>query len=232
MKIAVAAALTFHAFAFAADDGFRFTSGLGIAVPAPRSASRTMARVDALEMAIVNGQWVAPKAGMAFAGGTWSEVKAGEDGTFSGGQGTPFAGGYVHATFDAPVDAVMMLDAQGHGSVFVNGEPRGGDPYSWGFVQVPVALHKGSNDFLFSCGRGSLRARLVAPPAPAATNAGAGDVLAPNLVSGRDTDGPVGVVVVNASGAPLAGARIRVESDLPAEEAWVELHSMLSLIHI
>ena len=227
MKIAVAAAFTLHALAFAADDGFRFTSGLGIAVPAPRSASRTMARVDALEMEIVNGRWVAPKAGAAFAGGTWSEVKAGEDGTFSGGQGTPFAGGYVHATFDAPADAVMMLDAQGHGSVFVNGEPRGGDPYSWGFVQVPVALRKGANDFLFSCGRGSLRARLVAPPAPAFV--AAGDALVPNLVSGRDTDGPVGVVVVNASGAPLAGARIRVESDLPAAEAWVELHSMPAL---
>ena len=226
MKIAVAAALTLHAFAFA-DDGYRFTSGLGISVPAPRSASRTMARVDPLEMAVVNGQWTAPKAGASFVGGTWAEVKAGDDGTFSGGPGTPFMGGYLHASYDAASDGVMMLDAQGHGSVFVNGEPRGGDPYSWGFVQVPVAVRKGANDFLFSLGRGSLRARLVAPPAPAFV--AAGDALVPNLVAGRDTEGPVGVVVVTASGAPLAGARIRIESDLPGDEAWVELHSMPAL---
>ena len=37
MKIAAAAALTLHGFAFAAEE-FRFTSGLGIAVPAPRAA--------------------------------------------------------------------------------------------------------------------------------------------------------------------------------------------------
>jgi len=43
-------------------------------------------------------------------------------------------------------------------------------------------------------------------------------------VAGRDTDGPVGVVVVNASTQPLSGARIRIASDLPKKDAWVDLH--------
>ena len=54
MKIAVAAALSLHALAFAGDE-VRFTSGLGIAVPSPRSASRTMARIDPVEAMVQAG---------------------------------------------------------------------------------------------------------------------------------------------------------------------------------
>ena len=222
MKIAAAAALTLHGFAFAAEE-FRFTSGLGIAVPAPRAAARTIARTDPVELAIIRGQWATPQAGAAFAGGTWQPLKA-EGDAFTGGQGTPLAGGYVHATYDAPADGVMLLDAQGHGSVFVNGEPRGGDPYSWGFVRVPVAVRKGTNEFLFSVGRGSLRARLVAPPAAAFV--AADDMVVPSLVAGRDNEAPVGVVVVNASTEPLRGARVAISCDGADDARWVELHSM------
>ena len=223
MKIAVAAALSLHALAFAGDE-VRFTTGLGIAVPSPRSASRTMARIDPVEAEMVEGRWKDPAAGAAFAGSTWTEVKADDKGSFTGGEGTPFAGGYVWFTHEAAEDRVMLLDAQGNGSVFVNGEPRGGDPYSWGFVQLPVPLRKGRNEFLLSAGRGSLRARLVAPPAAAFVQAT--DLLVPSLVGGRTNDGPVGAVVVNASTAALRGARIRLTSDLPGGGTWVDLHSM------
>jgi poly(3-hydroxybutyrate) depolymerase len=121
----------------------------------------------------------------------------------------------------------MLLEASGHGSVFVNGEPRGGDPYSWGFVRIPVKLKAGSNEFLFSVGRGRLAAKLVPAPAPAFVSDR--DVLVPSLVAGRMNDGPVGVVVVNASDAPLRGARIRIASDLPEKDAWVELQVMPGL---
>jgi hypothetical protein len=223
MKIAVAAALSLNASALANGE-FRFTSGLGLTVPAPRAASRTMARVDPVELSIVRGQWKAPAAGDTLAGGTWTAMQAGGDGAFTGGDGSPLAGGWVRCTYEAEADGVMMLDAQGHGSVFVNGEPRGGDPYSWGFVQVPVAVRRGSNEFLFSVGRGSLRARLVAPPAAAFVSPT--DMIVPSLVAGRDNEGPVGVVVVNASNEPLRGARIALSCDLPGDDGWVDLHSM------
>ena len=223
MKIAVAAALSLHAICLAGDD-VRFTSGLGIAVPSPRSASRTLARIDPVEFELAEGRWKDPAAGAAFAGGTWTELKADANGAFSGGEGSPLSGGYVWLVHESPDDRVMLLDAQGHGSVFVNGEPRGGDPYSWGFVRIPVAIRKGRNEFLFSVGRGSLRARLVAPPAAAFVSAD--DMVVPSLVSGRDHEGPVGVVVVNASTEPLRGARIGLSAAGAAPAGWVDLHSM------
>ena len=58
-------------------------------------------------------------------------------------------------------DRVMILEASGHSLVYANGEPRAGDPYSHGYVHLPVKLRKGDNEFLFSVGRGTLKARLV-----------------------------------------------------------------------
>ncbi|MFM8783948.1 MAG: hypothetical protein ACKOFI_02030 [Phycisphaerales bacterium] len=177
---------------------------LALTVDAPRSASRTLLRIDPVEYALITGTLGTPKDGALPSLGDgvrsakdqrpWTAVTAGGDGVFSGERGTPagdaLSGGWFHATVDAPEAGVMMLVASGHGSVFVNGNPRGGDPYSWGFVELPVALRAGTNEFLFSTGRGRLAATLVPPPAPAFI--AAGDVLVPDLVAGRDTDGPIG----------------------------------------
>ena len=210
-------------------------SGLALAAPGPRAAARSMIRIDPIEAQLVAGTFVTPKEGAAPVPSTdpakpartWTAVTAKPDGTFEGGEDSAFGGGWVYATADCPAPRVMLLEASGHGSVFVNGEPRGGDPYSWGFVRIPVQLRAGTNEFLFSVGRGRLSARLVPAPSPAFVSDR--DVLAPSLVAGRANDGPVGVVVVNASGAPLQGARIRIASDLPEKEAWVELHAMPAL---
>jgi hypothetical protein len=52
-------------------------------------------------------------------------VKAGADGTFMGEQGTALgealSGGWIWSTVTVPADCVMLLEASGHGSVFVNG---------------------------------------------------------------------------------------------------------------
>ena len=39
----------------------------------------------------------------------------------------------------------MLLEAYGHLSVFVNGDPRGGNELSYGFVRIPVKLKAGTN---------------------------------------------------------------------------------------
>jgi poly(3-hydroxybutyrate) depolymerase len=227
--------------AFAQDGAIPITEGLAIAVDAPRSASRTLLRLDAAEFALVRGEFGTPKDGQvpawmpvgARTGGprAWSAVKAGADGAFVGDQGTPLgdalSGGWIWTTVTVPADCVMLLEASGHGSVFVNGNPRGGDPYSWGFVQLPVSLKAGANELLFSVGRGRLATRLVQAPSPAFI--AAGDILVPDLVAGSDTDGPIGVVVVNASAEPLRGARVRVQSDLTDAAEWVDLHHMPAL---
>ena len=231
-------------------------TALALPSPSPRSASRSLIRRDPIEAQLVAGTFITPKAGAAAiatasvpasaqagasAGATdpapaaapaitapiWTTITANADGVFEGDEGSALAGGWIYATVTSETERVMMLDASGHGSVFVNGEPRSGDPYSWGFVRVPVKLKAGENELLFSVGRGRLSAKLTAPPTAAFIwNL---DVLAPSLVAERDTDGPIGVVVVNASAQPLAGARIRVESDLADSEEWVDLHVMPAL---
>jgi len=57
----------------------------------------------------------------------------------------------------------VLLEASGHGMVYVNGQPRTGDPYGTGYVRTPIVLEVGTNQFLFSCARDELRAKLVEP---------------------------------------------------------------------
>jgi poly(3-hydroxybutyrate) depolymerase len=157
----------------------------------------------------------------------WTAITASANGVFKGGKSTVLTGGWLYATVDSATERVMLLEAYGHRSVFVNGDPRGGNEFTYDFVRIPVQLKAGTNEFLFSVDGSPIAARLVPPPAAAFISDR--DILAPSLVAGRDTDGPVGVVVMNASLQPLSGARIRIASDLPEKDAWVDLHVMPAL---
>ena len=211
-------------------------SGLMLAAPL-RFTHLSVIRRDPLEAQLVAGTFATPKEGaVPFPASdandgkpacAWTAVTANANGVFKGGNYTAFAGGWIYATVDSATERVMLLEAYGHRSVFVNGDPRGGNDFAYDFVSIPVKLNAGTNEFLFSVGRGFLAAKLV--PTPAAVFISDRDILAPSLVAGRDTDGPVGVVVVNASVQPLSGARIRIASDLPEKDAWVDLHVMPAL---
>lgn len=211
-------------------------TGLALAAPLPFT-SVSVIRPDPLEAQLVAGTFATPKDGAVpfpAADATdgkptraWTVVTANANDVFKGGNDTAFAGGWVYATVESATDRIELLEAYGHRSVFVNGDPRGGNEFSYDFVSIPVKLKAGTNEFLFSVGRGFLAAKLV--PAPAVAFISGYDVLAPSLVAGRDTDGSVGVVVVNASMQPLSGARIRIASDLPEKDAWVDLHVIPAL---
>jgi len=212
-------------------------SGLALAAPL-LSISETVLRRDPLEAQLVAGTFVAPKDGstvppfpladpaLAEPARTWTAVTASAGGVFRGGKST-IADGWLYATVDSVTDRVMLLEAYGHHSVFVNGDPRGGNWIMYDLVGIPVKLKAGSNNFLFAHRGSPLAARLVPPPA--AVFISDRDILAPSLVAGHDTDGPAGVVVVNASMEPLSGARIRIASDLPEKDAWVDLGFMPAL---
>ncbi len=231
------------------DSPIRITRALALPRPKAAVAGRSLLRIDPVEYAIVTGAWRTPKEGDTFEVATaaaptgqtapaadppltWTRVTADEQGAFVTGADKALAaglnGGSLFATVDMPADMpgnrIMMLEAAGSNSVFVNGQPRGGDPYSTGMVSLPVSLHAGTNELLFANGRGSLRAALVPPPAPAFILDR--DILLPTIVAGRETTGPVGVVIVNASEAPLVGARVRIASDLPEAKQWVPLGTM------
>src|SRR5262249_39271991 len=124
---------------------------------------------------------------------TWEEAKAKDSAITHPALG----GGYLYWPVTSDAARVMILEASGHLLCYVNGEPRTGDPYQNGIVRLPVALKKGTNDLLFLCPRGGLRAKLVAPAAPVLIDTR--DATLPDVLP-DDKEPLLGaVVVVNAT---------------------------------
>jgi len=154
---------------------------------------------DPIVAKLVRGEPVSPRAGdsLTTPRGTtalWRGVTANADGIFEGNE---LRGGYVYATVDSPEDQVMLLEAAGDTLVYVNGSPRAGDPYGTGYVRLPVQLKKGTNEFLFSVGRGQLRARLL--PTDALQQIDTGDVTLPDVIPTDKGNLFGSIVVINSS---------------------------------
>jgi len=148
---------------------------------------------------VAAGTWQPPKAGNTGPrpdgrSRTWEKLAPGKDGSY---QNPALNGGYAFFSVLSPQDRVMVLQASGHGMVWVNGEPRAGDPYSYGYVQVPVELKQGPNQFLFTVARGALTAKLTAPPAALFFNTA--DITVPELIASQQYDGWAAVPVINAT---------------------------------
>jgi len=180
----------------------------GLAISGAGSRRREAVATDPIAALMVAGDWAMPKAGDAvvFSGGrtgNWEPVKAGADGWFSH---PALRGGYFASTFSWAKAGVMILEASGHSLVYANGEPRAGDIYETGFVQLPVRVRAGQNAVLFQAGRGRLKARLIAPKAPAFFNTA--DATTPDLLSGEPTAAEAAVVVVNPTESSRDGLAI------------------------
>ncbi len=162
--------------------------GLGMRVPGAR---RSAVHTDPVEHKLVTGQWQTPTEGKD----GWTKASANPQGEFRGG---PTSGGYLFTTVNSATDKVMLLEASGHTMVYVNGVPRTGDPYSYGYVAVPVQLKRGKNELLFLCGRGRLTAKLTDPATPVSIDLR--DATLPDILSDLPaTDLPMGIVVRNAT---------------------------------
>ena len=174
---------------------------------------RNPAHTDAVERLIVMGDFSAPSAGETITlpdGSTrsWALVVPNENGEI---QDDALRGGYAFANVEAEEAGPMILDARGHSMVYVNGIPRAGDPYSNGFMRIPVHLEKGDNEFLFRVGRGRLKASLEPAPRNAAGETRElafmrNDDTVPDVVIGKPVDTLAGIVVANlgTSWAPSA----------------------------
>jgi poly(3-hydroxybutyrate) depolymerase len=163
------------------------------------SGGRVPILTNALTAKLVKGDLAPPVEGgtVEFAGGqprTWTKLTANAEGAFTG---RALRGGFAFASVTVDTDQVMMLAAAGHSYVYVNGEPRGGDPYSFGFVRYPVMLRKGQNSLLFNVGRGTLRARLE--PIGSELFLESRDATLPDLIVGESGDLSGAVMVTNAS---------------------------------
>lgn len=175
--------------------------------PLERQA-RTPVHTDPVELSIVSGTWRSPSPGdeVALPGAqrhAWKEITSDGKGSF---KEEALGAGYALVTIELAAPRTLLLDASAHSMVYVNGEPRMGDPYETEYVKLPVRLPSGRSDLLFLCGRGHLRVRLTDPPAPAWIDAS--DATLPDIL--RDDKGPLlgAVLVVNAGDRPLKDASI------------------------
>jgi dienelactone hydrolase len=173
----------------------------GLVVEAKGSWSRRLINTDPVVQRVVRGELghvgaVVPKEGERLiagdeASGVWEKVAAGEDGAFE-----IAAGRYLLVTVTSELERVMVLEARGHGMVYVNGEPRVGDPYGHGYVRVPVLMRKGVNTLLFAAaGRGGMKAELRQPKG--AVELTEGDIPAPDVLDAGVSVYWMGVPVMN-----------------------------------
>ena len=175
--------------------------------------SRSAVFTDALLAELVTGGEVRPKAGdtIAPADGdpvAWRTLSPNEDGWF---RDAALRGGWAFATLDVPHSGSFRLEASGHASVRIDGEPRYGDVYGLDIAETPLWLEAGTHALLFRAGRGALRARL--DPAPAAVYLSEKDRTLPDLLRVEGFAPPLAAVLVaNAGTEPLRGAHLRAET--------------------
>jgi predicted esterase len=189
-------------------------------------ARRSAFHTDAVEEMIVKGEWTPPVAGQSLSpsAGTnrvWNPATASADGVFTNRELA--GGGYLYVPVACERNEVRLLFAAGQEVAYVNGEPRPGDPYSNGILELPVELHQGINDFLFRVSRGRLKATLAIPARPVMLYLG--DTTIPDIVHGDTNKESWGaMVVVNCTTnflkdlsikASLAG-RSALETSLPS----------------
>ncbi|MGH7178131.1 MAG: prolyl oligopeptidase family serine peptidase [Tepidisphaeraceae bacterium] len=163
--------------------------------PMPRGG-RASVPVDPIEAQVVAGTFRAPRDGDSVKAGAselrWSAIDA-KDGLYSSPALEP---GWAYVQVNSDESRVVMLHASAHTMVYVNGEPRVGDPYEAGYVHLPILLHGGINDLRLACSRGHLRVALASPAQDIFINPA--DV---TITDGQEAASIwAGVVVVNATG--------------------------------
>ncbi len=189
-----------------------------LTLPSVSRGWRSPIRIDPLEMRIAKGQWTAPAEGEVFLrsdgepyqrsdGETvqWTRAEANEEGWINAG--------YALIVLEEERERTALLEAHGHGGVYVNGRFRPGNGYRYGYFRLPVRLKKGRNELLFIGGgrRRGIRARLHPMDAPAMLNQG--DMTLPDFVAGERHETHGGVIVMNGEEKTLRGAVLLASID-------------------
>ncbi|MEZ0326351.1 MAG: prolyl oligopeptidase family serine peptidase [Fimbriimonas sp.] len=131
----------------------------------------------------------------------WKPAKANVSGLFEG-----LTGGYLWTTFNAPAERVYVLEAEGHGMVYINNEPRAGDLYRTNWLKQPFKAVAGLNTLLFAGGRGQMTAKLVEPRAPQQLDTG--DLTLPDMLKTDRGSLFGGIVVLNNTEQTIADLKV------------------------
>lgn len=135
----------------------------------------------------------------------WKEMKADSANVFkTRGFG---GGGYLYFDYNSSKAETVLLNIRGNSAVYVNGVLHAGDPYSSGWLYIPVALKKGGNDIYVRTYFQTVVA-IVYPAKKIAISTA--DSTMPHVVLNKQTGVLKGaVVVVNASDKELKNYQIK-----------------------
>ena len=138
----------------------------------------------------------------------WQVIKADSADRFrSRGFGFGGGGGYIYFTYEADKEKTALLNISGNSAVFFNGELHAGDPYSSGWLYIPVKLKKGLNELYVRSG-GQMIVKLLFPKNPVQLNTG--DPTLPFIVLGEPNNSLKGaIVVINASPDPVRNYQVK-----------------------
>jgi dienelactone hydrolase len=218
-----------------ADDAKSLALSEALAIDGVSSWARRPINVDGVVAAMVDGVLGDParnpKAGDTLAvppalekeGGpttaAWKQVGGevkGEGMQASGVFGEMPRGTYLLFAVHSGRERVMMLEASGHGVAYVNGEPRVGDPYSFGFVRLPILLHEGANQIILQhANRGEVRARLEEPRGRVEINES--DLTLPDVIAHGEYD--LAVPLANCTTGHLH-VLLRASERMPDRKEW------------
>ncbi len=168
--------------------------------------------IAVLEMRPMGGRTPLPRGAsldeaLAADAGEWKVVEASEPGVFSA---RDLPGGFARATIPPEAVAevvnehgIALLDISAAATVWIDGRPRTGDVYGYGFVTLPVKLdaEKGSTIVITPSRRGDLRLKLHTPTSDLILREG--DLTVPDFVREEADTLPASVVALNATDEPV-----------------------------
>ncbi len=154
----------------------------------------------------------------------WKEIKADTAGRFTGRDGS---NGYLYLTYQSPKDQGAIINVTANSMFYLNGEPHAGDPYELGWMNVPVRLKKGLNEFYIRTGflgRQGVKAKITFPATSVTFQTD--DATLPHIVPGQKNDALLGgVVIINTSSQLVSG--LKLKSEVTGKEITVDIPSIL-----
>ncbi len=174
--------------------------------------SRNIVHTDVIEAELAAGKSITPEKGEQITlpdgkARVWRSAAIDAKGEVSDKR---LAGGYADLVVDSLQPQSAILTAEGDALVYVNGSPRPGDVYGYGYLQLPIKLKSGRNDLLFLCTGSTLHVQLI--PARAIAQFDTGDITLPDIILGRPTKMLGALPVINTTGNVERGLKIRAQA--------------------
>ncbi|TKC09431.1 carboxylesterase family protein [Pedobacter frigoris] len=207
-------------FPASAQNKHTFTSGL--LLRAGTSYGREALYTDPLAYALYTNTLRTPFEGEVFGKDKdgndikWTKITVDGESRF---RGRGASNGYVYYEYIASEAQSAVLNITGNATVFVNGEPHMGDPYAAGWMNIPLKLKKGKNEFFVrGIGRQTV---LTFPTTPVFLDINDATVPVISGAHSTETSLKAAVVVVNTTAATLHNLKMR--SSLAGKEMTTAL---------